>query len=522
MVDKKYGDSILPDVDRITRRKVRHYLEKPVPGRSFGDVVDIGGKAVEIVVEGAIIGTESQQEQKREELEGRADGQMRLLSIEPAYGEIYAIMVDPDFTRDSSKPGSMRYVLTFIQTSALTLRTLADIISVPSEQLTGSLMGDRLIQETIAPASEVLSWQEFAISTVVSAGTPDLSGPTQRRMFYAAGRFWVFYSNGTDMGYKTSTDAISWSSFTSIRACTTTNKFSIWFDGTYVHYAYSQGAASQALYYRRGTPQSDGTISWSAAEQTALSGSADWAYMRPVVCVDSGGYPWVLYYYEDPATDYSVRVTKSSTNAGVWNQASGFPYTLYSSGAVNEGYSHHGVLVPLTATKMYAIYASDVLTKLRGKLWNGSAWGAQEDASTSQHLSSSYLCAVGIGDDVHLGFPHKTTYDLIYRMRTGSTGLWDSEVTITSDPTGYAVPAMGKNGSDLWYMWGHYPTSGSLYLKKKVGGVWDGNPTTLLTGETNLQVTWMVAYYETNGGELCLAWIVGTGSPYTLRHMTLL
>jgi hypothetical protein len=107
-------------------------------------------------------------------------------------------------------------------------------------------------------------------------------------------------------------------------------------------------------------------------------------------------------------------------------------------------------------------------------------------------------------------------------MRTGSTGLWDSEVTITSDPTGYAVPAMGKNGSDLWYMWGHYPTSGSLYLKKKVGGVWDGNPTTLLTGETNLQVTWMVAYYETNGGELCLAWIVGTGSPYTLRHMTLL
>jgi len=89
--------------------------------------------------------------------------------------------------------------------------------------------------------------------------------PFQRKSFYAAGRFWVFYSDGSNMVYRTSTDSSSWSSATTVRACTYGFKFSIWFDGTYLHYAYSDVSA---IYYRRETPNSDGTITWSAAEQT--------------------------------------------------------------------------------------------------------------------------------------------------------------------------------------------------------------------------------------------------------------
>ena len=40
----------------------------------------------------------------------------------------------------------------------------------------------------------------------------------QRKSFYANGRYWVFYSDATNMVYKTSADGISWSSATSVRA----------------------------------------------------------------------------------------------------------------------------------------------------------------------------------------------------------------------------------------------------------------------------------------------------------------
>jgi len=80
----------------------------------------------------------------------------------------------------------------------------------------------------------------------------------QRKGFYAAGRFWAFYSDGTNAGWKTSADGTTWTgAFTSIAACIYGTHFSVWFDGTYVHYARYK---TNDLFYRRGTPVDDGTI----------------------------------------------------------------------------------------------------------------------------------------------------------------------------------------------------------------------------------------------------------------------
>jgi len=145
--EKKFGASTLPDVQAIRRIKRRYYVEKPVPGRQFSLVKDFAGGAIEILIDGIISGTEAQQEEKRAELEGLADGVARLLQVEPTYGEIYAILLDPEFKRDALRPSAMTYMLTFLQSGGLASRALIDTVS-PADVLSGLLIGVRSLSDS--------------------------------------------------------------------------------------------------------------------------------------------------------------------------------------------------------------------------------------------------------------------------------------------------------------------------------------------------------------------------------------
>jgi len=109
----------------------------------------------------------------------------------------------------------------------------------------------------------------------ITVGTSTVSNATlfdyERKSFYANGRYWVFYVDGTNMVYSTSTDGTSWTvgPQSPIRGGDWGggNFFSIYFDGTYVHYVFGYyNVLNYPLLYRRGTPNSDGTITWSKAE----------------------------------------------------------------------------------------------------------------------------------------------------------------------------------------------------------------------------------------------------------------
>ncbi len=100
------------------------------------------------------------------------------------------------------------------------------------------------------------------------------SYPFQRKEFYANGLIWKFYSDGTNMVYKTSSDGVTWSAATAIREATYGYRFSVDFNGTHLAYAYASSASGDSLYWRMGVPNSDGTITWSAPEQVAVAGAS--------------------------------------------------------------------------------------------------------------------------------------------------------------------------------------------------------------------------------------------------------
>jgi hypothetical protein len=342
--------------------------------------------------------------------------------------------------------------------------------------------------------------------------------PYQRKTFFAATRFWVWYSDATNLGYATSTNGTNWGSFIGVRACITGSYFSIWFDGTYVHYAYAPSLDTVGILYRRGTPNSDGTITWTA-EVTAYQATGHYPGY-PFVAVDSNGYPWIAYhqYYSPNRMAY---VTKSSTKDGTWSTAAGFPYQLTTTSSAIYWRTE---MIPLTSGKMLAIYTY-AGTYISAKRWDGSAWGAEKNTA-SQISDGAYYSAVAQGDDVHLVFLKKTDYDVIYSKYTYASDAWGDVTTVQLATTSTLDPVLSINTAtnDRYCFWAGDPTADHIYYKKYTGGSWDTDPTDWITETTDYLTDIgnggrgrLTSFYQAYGGYIGLVYMTKTASPYKVR-----
>ena len=347
--------------------------------------------------------------------------------------------------------------------------------------------------------------------------------PAQRSSFFCAGRFWVFYDDysllGSDLKYKTSTDGSSWSSATTVASPLSGHAavYDLVFDGAFVHYVMNpakSGSNYAGIRYRRGTPQSDGTISWSASEQTVLSDSSPANDIQ--LALDSGNYPWIGYATAQGTG--SPTVIKSANNDGTWSTASGFPHTF-------SGTDYLVIPIALSDSKVCCLKyktASGTTPSeiIRSILWNGSSWESEQEA-TSSHLKAKVeggfycqLCACGSGADVHLVFQSSTSI-IKYVKRTGSS--WGSETTIESSLLGaYSSPVISNNGVDLYAFWLH---NERIYYKKYQGGSWDANATELFHETEGLTALYCnQCYYQGNSGYLGFTWETKLDDPHNIRH----
>jgi hypothetical protein len=348
----------------------------------------------------------------------------------------------------------------------------------------------------------------IGISTAVGA----VHDPCQRKGFYANGLFWEFYSNGTYLVCRTSTDGITWSAEITIRASTDGSDTSIWFDGTYFHYAWGGGATNVALMYRRGLPNSDGTITWSADEQIAVAAAVGIYYKFPSICVDSTGHPWIMYRTLSGTTK-CANVTTASTTDGTWTTASGFPYTLSSI----DGY-WKVLIVPLTNSKVLALYTVS-LGVIRARAWSGSAWGT-EVTTTSSENGGYYWSAVAEGDNVHLVFPQATTYNLLHTLYTYTSNSFGTETQIQAATTSTTsvVISIDISTNNLYCFWAGSPTANHIYYKKCVSGTWDTDPTDWITETETLTGNYKLScFYKVYGGYIGLLYMTLTASPYNVK-----
>jgi len=342
--------------------------------------------------------------------------------------------------------------------------------------------------------------------------------PYQRKSFYANERFWVFYSYGNDMVFSSSTDGSTWSSRTIVRALAETagRAFSVWFNNTYVFYAARNNrdvynpktdktTTYYEIYFRRGTPNSDGTITWSS-EATAVSSISYISF--PSLSVDSGGFPWIGYYLY--AVTNQPYVTKSSTNDGTWTTASGFPYRLSLTSA-----EWCVIPVPLTATKMFVIYGTGNST-VKAQSWNGSVWSGE--IVTASALEYVYASAVAEEDDVHLTFLKVTDYDILYVKYNYNTNSFGSETTLQAGATSDSAPVISRDDSNnLYVFWAGYPTANHIYYRK-YNGTWQDRVDWIdESADVLTDNDLLTCFYQSYSNKIGLTYMTKTASPYNVR-----
>src|SRR5690606_27545500 len=95
--------------------------------------------------------------------------------------------------------------------------------------------------------------------------------------------------------------------------------FDSYYDGTYFYYARTD-VSDGDIYFRKGTPNSDGSVTWAAVEQSVAVGS-----VNTVAIAAIDGYPYIYFNPANHSTLY-----KSSTNDGTWSTDATFTHDMDS------------------------------------------------------------------------------------------------------------------------------------------------------------------------------------------------
>lgn len=353
---------------------------------------------------------------------------------------------------------------------------------------------------TLSPATVATSTTSYAVSYGF-----------QRKGFHAAGLFWAFYSDGTNAGWETSADGVDWSgAFTSIGACTLGYYFSVWFDGTYIHYARYDNFD---LFYRRGTPENDGSITWCDDEQTVYNGSSGDEYNHPCISVDTNGYAWIGVRHYDGA-NYTPYVLKNANNNGTW--ATDFATQLNAA----DSPTWMVCPVPLTGGKVYVIYCMDSQLPL-GQPWD-AGWGAEENDLADYAIEKGYeFSAVALDDNVHLVYNKVSTHQIRHNERVWGVG-WDvNDVLVQQAGTTYRTgPALSADPStgDLYCFWTDRSPD-HVYYKQYTGGAWDVAATDWIDESVDdIAYDFLISsFYMDYGGYIGLLYVTLLASPYNVR-----
>lgn len=262
----------------------------------------------------------------------------------------------------------------------------------------------------------------------------------QRTAFYSQGRHWIFYCNGSDIVYKTSTDGTTWTSETFVHTINGGAYFSLFYNGSTVSYSVASGSD---IDYRCGTPQSDGTISWIDSEYSF--GLSD--MVSPTITVDADGYPWIAVTNTSGGLgSYYPQIFRSKWNNGSWSTDTGFPKNITST----EGTMYLMSLSPISGKQVYVVYVEN-FNRARGKLYD---WDAQNVGSeeTLETISILFFSTVATDNgNVYLAY---TDANGKVKLNIRSAGSWGTPDEIASI---YAYPQLTKDGNDyyIYYGWGN-------------------------------------------------------------------
>lgn len=188
-----------------------------------------------------------------------------------------------------------------------------------------------LIPTVIYAATQAPVLIEEGLPILVTNSPYGIGTMPVRQTFYAAGRNWIFYLDydgaSSDLVYTSAVPGTAWAANTMVaNDCGLYGvEYAIFYDAENdtIHYArHDMTPDPDEVKYRMGTPGTNGTITWAAAEQTVSTTPAALLTWRTTIAVDEEGYPWVAWIDTDGTNLVGiVYVESSSTKNGTWTEA---------------------------------------------------------------------------------------------------------------------------------------------------------------------------------------------------------
>lgn len=380
------------------------------------------------------------------------------------------------------------------------------------------------------PVRGTFSVDPAVIGTSTSSGAIDF-GYQHKELCFGSSRYWLFYYDGTNYGFRSSLDGITWSSETTLATAGVvfTEVASFACSGTTIYYAIpaSNNADSRIVYYRYGTLNSDGTIAWSLPESSM--NLAYNAYYGSSVTIDSEGDLWMAASSCSPSgtpscaagLTFYLEVWECTNPSNCSWSSVGWPIPSDNAGQFWPD------ILSIGNGQVAVIYATPNINSATGKLavraylgnnaWTGLSQAGEACTSIGCGMYPNYGMGVAtIGSTVEiataaLGSPSGNHPDyLTYTTSNGLSAVSSPDGTSNNDCTNGC--SISSDGSSNLVFWMASSTAITYMTSSNSGSTW-GSKTTL---ESATITSSRIAAGFGNGHAL-VAYVNGTASPYDLR-----
>lgn len=330
---------------------------------------------------------------------------------------------------------------------------------------------------------------------------------------YAAGYWYLVYSDGTNIRYVSTADPTcdpsSFGSETVIKAGSNGSYAQALFDDIYCYMA-SCTPDSNPIKIRRGLC-SGGSISWET-EATAATGTQ----MR-VTSMDIMEDGSILIGYYDTN---KAKVTRLTNTNGSWSVASGYPMTVSDSG--EDSVNHYVKVLALTGSKWYVLYCGVTGGHIYGKLWNGSSLSSREQCTDVIASATPRWDARAVGDNVFLAWNGQLSMFNLYR-RVRSSGTWGTTATMAtmggSDYDKVPAVSVNKDTGDVFVAWQGYSNAVHVYYQKYTALTSSWGSTVDAVTESALPNKYQIVGLNRAQNDSVLFFYLSGSSPYTLDNI---
>jgi len=250
----------------------------------------------------------------------------------------------------------------------------------------------------------------------------------------------------------------------------------------------------------------------------------------PVVAIDSAGYPWIGFGRHNGVRRCPY-IAKGDANDGTWT----FPLSTVRKLTNTTSLEWVVTPIPLSNGKIYVLYARRVVAVvllyayIYGQLWDGSAWGSEEDLNSLLGFVMAqwdyYSAVADTNDDVHLFALEDTSLDIEHFKRTYSTSTWSQAVTpIQAATTSTSAPVASLQSTGVFKVfWAGSPIAEHIYYKTVTGMTADTDPTDWINetppaGQDLTDNNLLTCFYQAYGSNIGLVYMTVTSSPYNVRY----